>query len=135
LISSGSGNLFNPDSREALIVQKYLLEIGIPSRDILVESESRNTRQNAVNSAEILNKSYPNGKFILVTSGYHIPRAEKCFKKLGIDVTLYGVDHYAGFRKYSLRNILLPKTYALFKWDLLIHEWVGMVSYKIMGYV
>ena len=108
MIVSGSGKIMNPEEREALFVKDYLLSIGIPEKDLMIESESKNTYENAVNSTKILNEKYPKGKFILITSATHMPRAKRCFNKVGLTVTPFSVDHKAGPRKYIIDHLLLP---------------------------
>ena len=135
MISSGSGQIMNPDEKEALVLKGYLKKIGFPMEDLIIESESKNTRENAVNAAKILNEKYDNGKYLLITSGYHMPRAKRCFEKVGLDIIPFSVDQQAGPRKYLIDHLLIPDSYALFKWQALIHEWAGFISYKMAGYI
>jgi len=99
---------------------------------VIIEKESKNTRENAVNVAKILNKDFPEGKYLLVTSGYHMPRAKRCFQKVGITVTPFSVDHYAGKRKFIFDHLFLPDIYIIAKWETLFHELVGFITYKIL---
>ena len=135
MLVGGSGSIAKPNEKEGLILERFLIKMGVPKKDIIVESESKNTRENAVNSAQIINENYPNSTCVLVTSGYHMPRAERCFKKVGLTVTPFSVDHYSGERKYLFDHLFIPNSFTLLKWNMLIHEWVGFLSYKIMGYV
>jgi len=135
MLVGGSGSISNPAEKEGVILQKFLLKMGIPKRDIIVESQSKNTRENALNATAIIKESYPNATCILVTSGYHMPRAKQCFKKVGLAVTPFSVDHYGGVRKFDFDHLFIPTTFAILKWDMLIHEWVGFLSYKLAGYV
>lgn len=134
MISSGSGEILNPDAKEAIFIEDYLLKIGIPANDIIIESESKNTHENAVESAKILNENYTNGNFLLVTSAIHMPRAKRCFKKAGLTITPFSVDQQAGPRKYLLDHLFVPNVKSLVRWQQLIKEWVGYVSYKLTGY-
>ncbi len=135
MLVSGSGSITKPNEKEALILKNYLLKIGIPEQDLIIESESRNTHENAVNTAKILNKSFQKGNFILITSGYHMPRAKRCFKKVGLPVAPFSVDQYAGKRKFVFDYLFIPNIEALKKWNILTHEWFGVISYKIVGYI
>ena len=135
MIVSGSGKIMNPEEREALFVKDYLLSIGIPKKDLIIESESKNTRENAVNTAEILNEKYKNGKYILITSATHMPRAKRCFNKVGIETTPFSVDHQAGPRKYIFDHLFLPDLDSLRRWKALTKEWTGFIVYKINGYI
>jgi len=134
MISSGSGKISNPNEKEAIFIEDYLLKIGIPRSDIIIESESKNTHENAVESAKILNVDYTDGNYLLVTSAIHMPRAKRCFKKTGLTVTPFSVDQQAGPRKYLLDHLFVPDVDALTRWQQLIKEWVGFISYKLVGY-
>lgn len=135
MLVGGSGSIAKPDEKEGPILQEFLVKMGIPKSDIIVESASKNTRENAVNSIAIITKDYPNSSCVLVTSGYHMPRAKRCFEKLDFAVTPFSVDHYAGERKYLFDHLFIPNTFAMVKWDMLLHEWFGFLSYKMAGYV
>ena len=135
MIVSGSGSILKPDEKEALFVEKYLLEIGIPEEDLIIESESKNTRENALNSAEILTKKYTNGKYILITSATHMPRAKRCYKKAGLEVTPFSVDQQAGPRTYALDHLFIPNVHSIKSWQTLIKEWTGFITYKLLGYI
>lgn len=133
--SGGSGSLVYTYMKESEIVKKFLIELGIPAEDILIENKSNNTRENAVFTKEVLVKEIPNGKFLLFTSAFHMRRAVACFKKVGMDVTPFSTDRYSGPRKYYPDHLLAPGAGTLFNWNSLLHEVIGYVIYKIMGYV
>ena len=135
MLVGGSGSLSNPEEKEGVVMAGFLAKIGVPMEDIIIEKEYKNTRENAINTAKILNEDFPDGKYLLVTSGYHMPRAKRCFEKVGIAVTPFSVDHYAGKRKYIFDHLFLPDTNTVAKWETLFHEWVGFVTYKVLGYV
>lgn len=135
LISGGSGSILKPHEKEALIIKNFFIKIGVPANDILVEPYSRNTYENAYYSSKILKKYFINHKPILITSAYHMKRAELCFKKQGITPKLFAVDQYAGPRKYEIDHLFIPNSYTLTKWQKFIHEWVGLLVYKIKGYI
>ena len=134
MISSGSGRIMKPNQKESLHIENYLLEIGIPAEDIIIESASKNTYENAVNTTEILNEQYTNGNFILVTSAIHMPRAKRCFEKAGLTVTPFSVDQQAGERKYIIDHLFIPNVDSFARWQQLIKEWMGFISYKLVGY-
>ena len=135
MIVSGSGSILKPDEKEALFIEKYLLEIGIPSEDLIIESESKNTRENAINTTEILNESHPKGKFLLVTSATHMPRAKRCYQKAGLTVTPFSVDQQSGPRKYDPEHLFIPNVESFKSWSHLIKEWTGFITYKLLGYI
>ena len=131
LISGGSGWLFNDGYIEANAMRDYLLLNQIPSEDILIENTSRNTKENAFNSAEILKKEYPNGKFLLITSANHMRRAQFCFEKAGIITKAFPTDCTTSYTNFGGEYMFLPRVNALEVWENLIHEWIGYTVYKI----
>jgi len=62
----------------------FLVCQGVPRTAIRLETRSETTRENALYSAELL-KSTP-GPLVLITSDYHMFRAYRCFRKVGLEV-------------------------------------------------
>jgi uncharacterized SAM-binding protein YcdF (DUF218 family) len=63
----------------------FLIAEGIPREKIIAEWQSTTTRENAVNTG-LLVQGMP-GRKVLLTSDFHMYRAARAFRKLGIDVT------------------------------------------------
>ncbi|NTW32138.1 MAG: YdcF family protein [Bacteroidetes bacterium] len=135
LISSGSGSLVFRDMIESTLLKRYLLKIGIPDSAVIIDSLSENTYQNAVNSAQILKKAYPKGKFLLITSSSHLRRAKACFIKTGITVTPYSTNLITGRRLLNTGNMIIPNLSAFDAWDKILHEVIGYIVYKVCGYL
>ncbi|MGD0710461.1 MAG: YdcF family protein [Bacteroidales bacterium] len=135
LISSGSGSLVFRDMLEAALLKRYLITIGIPDSVMLIDSISDNTYQNAINSAQIIKKNFPNGKFLLITSSMHMRRAKACFEKAGINVTPYSTNKETGKRLLDYKQFIIPDIEALGKWNSLIHEIFGYLVYNVYGYL
>jgi len=135
LIDGGSGSITEKDILEAPILKKYLLQLGIPDSVICIEAHSRNTHENAAFVKPVLDSVAPHGKYLLITSASHMPRALRCFEKVGIAVTPFSTDRYSGPRKFLLDHILIPDKWALLTWDVLLHEWFGFITYKVAGYI
>lgn len=132
----GSGSVEYSYMKEGAFVRRYLLTLGIPDEDIWIENESKNTRENAVNAKEFLVKNnYSAGNFLLITSAHHMRRALACFDAVELQVTPYSVDRAASpERRFSLDHLLIPHVNTLMWWDAVLHEWVGMIVYKMRGY-
>lgn len=134
LISGGSGSLVNRDISEAAHVGDYLTSIGIDNEDIIIESRSRNTNENALYTVDML-KAMPSIKTVLlITSSLHMRRAEACFIKQGTIIDTYTTSKITGERNKRADQILVPSAASLVKWNKLLHEIVGYIVYKIMGY-
>lgn len=134
LLTGGSGSLMQRLPSEALYARELLRRAGIHDSDIIIESASRNTFENAVFSKKICDSLHLNGANLLITSASHMPRAAACFKKAGFIFTTYPV-HYLSRNSdsYELKDWLLPGTEVLFHWEMLIKEWVGVLAYKLSG--
>jgi len=135
IFTGGSGSLIYKDKKEAPLAKRYLLTIGIPEQDIIIESESKNTRENAVNTKHLVDSLSIKGKLLLITSGFHMRRAIACFEKAGIHVDSYSTDRYSGKRKFLFDHLFIPNSQSLEVWDLLIHEITGYIVYYFSGYV
>lgn len=132
-ITGGSGMIFDQHNKESEILKKYLLRIGIPQENIIIETESRNTYENALETGKMLK---PDGSksYLLITSAFHLRRASACFKKQGFEFDVFATDRYAGNRKFQVNHLIVPKAETLLRWNILIKEMFGTIAYKIVGY-
>ena len=126
LITGGNGNLLSGGFKEGLWVQKQLKEFNYPDSAILIESESRNTLENARFSKLILQKAKLSPPYLLVTSAFHMRRSLMIFKKAGINVVPYPANYLV--RRKAVISDIIPKTDVLSYWDIYIKEVVGYVA-------
>ncbi len=111
----------------ARISKEFLKKIKIDQ--VISENRSKNTYENLKEAKRIVGKS----KFFLVTSAYHMKRAMLCAKKLG----MHPVPVLAEYRKkgrYQKRDFV-PKAENIQTVELAIHEYLGILWYKIRGYI
>jgi len=135
IFTGGSGSIEFPEKREAIFVKKYLESIHVPDSSIVIESNSKNTYENAVFTKKILDSLDLKGPFLLVTSAYHMPRSMAVFKKAGYkNLTPYITNRASGKRRFTPDHLFIPNPDALFALQFLIHEWLGYAVYKIKGY-
>jgi uncharacterized SAM-binding protein YcdF (DUF218 family) len=134
IFTGGSGRLLHPEMKEGKYLKRYFDYFNIPETDYLIESESQNTHQNATMTKAILDKEHLTGNVLLITSAFHMRRSLGCFKKAGIIADPYSTDLYGGGRSFEFDHLFIPDTSALEGWTNLLHEVVGFIIYKIMGY-
>jgi uncharacterized SAM-binding protein YcdF (DUF218 family) len=134
IISGGTGS---PDPRtttEAAELATLLRLAGVPQRDLLLEERSRNTRENALYTKELLAQHPDIKKLVLVTSAFHQRRALGCFAKVGLRPAPFPAD----IRSTGLQGgpvfWLVPDVEALDRLSMLLHEITGYVIYRVMGY-
>ena len=107
---------------------------GVPPDSIILEGNSRNTHENAVNTAAIWrDKHFRSG--LLVTSAFHMPRALASFRKLGIELAPWPAD-FKGQSYPLINNVfdLLPDASALATTTTAIKEWLGLTIYRLRGW-
>ncbi|MGB9406214.1 MAG: YdcF family protein [Terracidiphilus sp.] len=82
-------------------ILNFLIAEGIPREAIIAEWRSASTRENAIETARLI-QGMP-GKKVLLTSDFHMFRALRVFRKLGIEVTpmavpdvLHSTEHWNG---------------------------------------
>ena len=130
LLSGGSA----PGSRsEAHLMQDVLAIMGVPASALILEDQSRNTHDNAVNSAALL-KARGMTRILLVSSAFHMRRADALFKRQGLDVIPAPTD----FQQVILKATLpagIPGVKNLYRTTEALHEFVGYEVYRLRGWL
>jgi uncharacterized SAM-binding protein YcdF (DUF218 family) len=134
ILTGGSGKLFGDKYGEAEYVAPFLKTLGLPDSAIIIENTSRNTWENAVFSKQIVDSLQKNATCLLVTSALHMPRSKACFDKAGLATTIYPTDYYGQKHDNLLKLFFEPSSSKLYAWEALLHEWIGVITYKIKGY-
>ncbi len=120
-------------------MRRAFLDCGVPDSAVFLESQSKNTYENAFFTAQMLkakNKTIVNwsGKeVLLITSGFHLPRAMACFEKQEVTFEPFSVDFYSNERVFEFKSFM-PSEEAFWKLSVFCRELVGFVIYKCMGY-
>lgn len=136
LISGGSGSYFSKGESESKYIKNFLVKNDIvPDRDIWIDTLSKNTHENAVESKKVLLLNGAKGSFLLITSAIHMRRALGCFKKEGVDVIPFVTDKLYISRRRDIEFLFIPDIENMLLWDSLFHEWIGYLTYKVAGYI
>lgn len=122
------GKLGNSPISYGAAMKNELVRNGVPADAVRVEERSSNTFENAVNTVAQL-KADGVGSVVLVTSSYHLLRAELCFRNQGIAVYPVSADLEPGWR---IEN-LIPGWPSLRTVGRALHEYVALVSYWLRG--
>ncbi len=129
VFTGGEGALLGTGPREAARAQLFFESQGVPPERVRYEAASRNTYDNAVMTAQLSGIDI-HRPWLLVTSAWHMPRAMATFKKAGWNVTAYPVDFRTGnTTQWSDYELLAGSD----RWQLLLHELVGLISYRLAG--
>jgi uncharacterized SAM-binding protein YcdF (DUF218 family) len=134
VISAGNLPWENTLTSEARLIADFFVELGVPRSAVVLETNGRTTRENAVRTAVIF-KERGWQHALLVTSGAHMPRALRTFRHVGLDVTPAATDVHAWPPSAISPFELLPDVSALARSTLAIKEMVGLVYYRARGWL
>jgi uncharacterized SAM-binding protein YcdF (DUF218 family) len=129
--TGGSPNLLHNDAKEADYATALLQGLGIAKSRLTMERQSRNTRENAEFTKEIV-KPKPGERWLLVTSAYHMPRSIGLFRKAGFKVEAYPVDWKVGTQEDLLKYYIVASN-GLQLVDIGAREWLGLIAYRLAG--
>lgn len=113
---------------EAVVMRDQLVSWGISADRLILEERSMNTNENAIESVKLA-KEHGLESLLLITSAYHMLRAEECFRARGVSVATLPVD----YRVLAARNIM-PRAQFLKSTEDALREYSGRVVYRIVGY-
>jgi uncharacterized SAM-binding protein YcdF (DUF218 family) len=136
LLTGGDGSLVNQNFKEAIELKKFLVQVGVPVEDILIDSIADNTYENAVESIKLLKQNdVKESETLVITSAIHMRRALACFHKQNFKPDYFTCDFKSRTFRASPDAWLVPSVDAIHHWQRILKEWVGFVAYKTMGYI
>jgi uncharacterized SAM-binding protein YcdF (DUF218 family) len=118
-------------SRCASAMARLLEAQSVAPGQIVQEERSTNTHENAVYSAEIL-RSKQIGAVVLVTDAKSMLRAELCFRKEGVAVAPFPAGLGSG--EFDFVE-LIPSWMAIEANSETLHEYVGLLWYRLRGWI
>mgnify|MGYP000492167712 CR=1 FL=1 len=113
---------------EGEYLRDVAIDLGVPKKDILITENVENTDQEAKAIKKILLLDNP--KVILVTSAFHMPRAQKVFEAAGLSVSPYAVDFLSGVEKVKIMDFI-PNADAFKDTSFFIREIIGRLYYHL----
>lgn len=139
LFTGGKSPFSEYEYSEGEIYEQAAVKYGINPKHIFVTDPVFNTfseSKKVKKQLSILNKKNKRPKIILVTSGYHMPRAKFLFNKQNIDVESFPVDFMSSLLTKSeiIRNPIswIPNAKDLYNSSLAIREIMGRIFYIIV---
>lgn len=130
IVSGGRADPSKPTLSIGASLGNALLELGMPKKDLTVEDDSLNTSESASRVAEILKSK---GKtVILVTSGYHMGRATRLYKKAGFTVIPAPTNFLGGPVLLGLHSFI-PQAQNLETSSTALYEYFCGLWYTIAG--
>jgi uncharacterized SAM-binding protein YcdF (DUF218 family) len=144
LLLSGGRIDWSPSNTTPADEMAIILEqLGVPLESMWLETESRNTYENALYANEILAEKGLK-KIILVTSASHMPRTVLLFEEQGFVVIPAPTDYkvtqsnWQGLKAASIPVQILnlfPNTESLNSVTNVMKEYIGILVYKFRGMI
>lgn len=135
VIVSGGRVFPDPDlPSEAEYLRQLLVELGVDAEAIVLETQSRNTYENGLLSAKLMQERELSTA-LLVTSAWHMPRAAAVFRKAGVKFTPAPTDTLTSSLSGGIPFGYLPNVKAMYMSTLCIKEWIGFAVYRLRGWL
>ncbi|MCI5077008.1 YdcF family protein [Oricola sp.] len=131
VITGGDASLIGQGEGDTTVARRFYAAFGVDPQRLVLEDRSRNTYENAVFTKAAI-ADLPPGKWLLVTSAFHMPRSVGIFRKQAIDIIPWPADYRtAGDEGFEIgRN---DPAEGLMELSLALREWIGIVVYSATG--
>jgi uncharacterized SAM-binding protein YcdF (DUF218 family) len=131
LVFTGGWSPGQPNAKpEGEVLIGYAKALGVPSKALRTTGLVVNTAEEAQAVTALLGRQV----ILLVTSAYHMPRAQRLFERAGLTVIAYPVD----FQVQATRNLsvmdFVPSARAFKKTEMAWRETIGRVYYGFKGF-
>ena len=133
IVSAGNQPWRDGRRTEAEIIRELLVKKDIPAEAILLEMSSRNTRENAVFTSNLLH-SIDCKSPLLITSAAHMQRAVAAFRAVGVQVIPVATDYRVDSAKTAGLRGIVPSIDAFNMTSRAVREWVGRKVYERRGW-
>jgi|SRR5579863_113666 len=132
LVSGGRNSQAGPPVSSTM--RELLLSDGIPENMIWTEDRSRSTYENAVDSTQVL-REHGVSRVALVVDATSMTRAAACFRKLRIDVLPAPCNFHTFGSWASWQDDLVPNWRGVRRNEDTLHEMLGLVWYRMRGWI
>lgn len=130
IFTGGTGSITKQEYKGADVAKQLFEQLNFDTTKIIFERKSRNTYENIIYSKDIV-KPVKNKKWVLITTGWHMPRSVGIFCKAEWSVIPYPVDHQS--YKDNLFRIDFDLANNLDTLKTGIKEWLGLFAYYLSG--
>lgn len=114
------------------LMLRTALDLGLERGRIRIINDTKNTCENARAVSGELGRPLLR-QSLLVTSSYHLPRAMLCFEAINAKVTPVPVDYQTWPLTNPLDSFTIDPLRNLALADRALHEWVGLLYYRLTG--
>ena len=112
------------------VARRLLSSIGLDPARLTFEEGSRDTCANASNTKALV-QPHAGEHWVVVTSAMHMPRTMACFRAVGWEVIPQSADYHVVPGEWNAGTFRIADNLSLL--DTALHEWVGLVYYRLAG--
>jgi uncharacterized SAM-binding protein YcdF (DUF218 family) len=117
---------------EGDVLRVQAIALGVPAEKIVLTPMVADTADEA-RAAATLCREHGWKHVLLVTSGWHMPRAAWLFKHAGVDFTPFPVGFQRDPRRPWTLLDFLPRADALDDTEIALRETYGLIYYRVFG--
>jgi uncharacterized SAM-binding protein YcdF (DUF218 family) len=129
IIASGGAVLGR--TPEAQIAQRTLVRLGARADDVIAETKSQDTMENARFTAELCREKGIK-RIVLVTDAYHMRRSMFLFHTFFDDITACPATYLSPHRPYGAFS-LIPSAENMLDLSYAVKEYIGIVYYRLVA--
>jgi uncharacterized SAM-binding protein YcdF (DUF218 family) len=135
VVTTGGIDQFDPwpGSHAAVSADILVSVLNVPRAAILMEEEARNTYEHPTGVRKALAGRGLAAEIILVTSALHMPRTVKVFESQGFTVYPAPTDFAANAESGMGIMSFIPNAVSLERTTRAVHEYYGLLPYKVLG--
>jgi uncharacterized SAM-binding protein YcdF (DUF218 family) len=123
------GEAWGVQASEAAVMAEALIALGAPESDLMLEWWSRDTYENALHSKSAA-AAFGWRSVCLVTSAYHLPRAVRTFRHMGLAVVPVPAGGYSTGGDYGWTSFI-PVFERLQASSLALREYLALAWYRL----
>lgn len=131
IVTGGNPTLTRDSAGQAAHGRTLLENIGFDVARVAFETQARNTHENVTLSMPIADPG-ADGRWIVITSAYHMPRTMGVLAAQGWEAVAWPVD-YKSEGEAGRLFFTTSASEAMGLVDLAAKEWIGLVAYYVSG--
>ncbi|MEI6855913.1 YdcF family protein [Psychrilyobacter sp.] len=124
------GIVYDGEKSEGSIYSELMVDLGIPSSDIIIEGKSKTTEENAKFTKGLMEiDGYK--KIVLITSATHMKRSKYIFEKYGVEVIPAPTGYVSRYKESYGMDSYFPAADNFVDIRSAAWEYIGLIFYKI----
>ena len=128
VLVGGNGEPFATKLKDAEVMAETAYAMGMPRRQVLLETDSRNTLENS----HAVRKLVKGKRIILATSAYYMKRAVIMFSRQGFTV-IPAPTYYLSQTRKKGAALLIPRAANLKNSSVALAEWMSLAWWRLRG--